>query len=101
MAAERGFIQDVVVDERRGVDHFHGGSQDEVVVLDRSGDPGGQQQQGRPQTLAPQADPVFHQPVDERMVAAELPAEDLLDLIEFVGHGRIEVPEGGGGLCPW
>ena len=101
VAAERGLVEDVVVNEGRGVDHFDGGGQRRWSRRSGPGDTGRQQQQGRPQPLAPQADPVFDQAVDEGMVAVEFLAEDLLDLIQFMGHGRIEVAKGIGGLGPW
>ena len=75
------------MDERGGVDHLDGGRQHHVVALEWAGDPGGQQQQGRPQPLAPQSDAVFYQQVDERMLAGELADEDFLDLLKLLLDG--------------
>jgi hypothetical protein len=69
VASETCLVQHVVVHECRRVDHFHHGGQHDVVATDGSARLGRQQQQGRPQPLAAQSESVFHQAVDERIVA--------------------------------
>ena len=47
-----GVVQDVVVDERRGMDHLDDGRQHDVLVADAAGRLRREQQQHRPQPLA-------------------------------------------------
>jgi hypothetical protein len=88
--AERRLVEHVVVNQGGRVNHLHGGRQRQMLRLQRSDCPGRQQQQGRTQSLATQAEAVPGQPIDERIVAAKLLAEELLDLLEFLADRRIQ-----------
>jgi hypothetical protein len=36
---------------------------------------------------------VFDQPIDERIIVGKLPPQEVFHLVEFRGHGRIQIAE--------
>ena len=93
MAADRGFVQDVVVDQRGGVDQLGDHRQGGVFGPDSATGRGRQQHQGRPEPLPAQPEAVLHQPVHEGIVAGKLPPQEGFDLVEFSGHRRVQSAE--------
>ena len=75
-AAQRGVVDDVVVDQRRRVDELdHRGVGDLLLALVPQ-EARGEQQQGRPHPLAAALGDVVARLVDERHVRVEVMAED-------------------------
>ena len=93
MPPQARLVQNVVVDERGGMDHLHHGSQDQVVWRDRAAGLGREQHQGRPKTLAPQVEAVPGQLIDKRVLAAELAAQDFFDLPQLLNDRIVKVIE--------
>ena len=90
VAAELGFVQHVVVDQRGRVDHFDHGGQGDVLVVGPAQGFGRQQQQGRPEPLSPQAEGVLDQLVDERIVARQFAPQQLFAAVQFGGDRTIQ-----------
>ena len=88
----RGLVDDVVVQQRRRVDHLDDRGERVLVAAGVAACAGGQQQQRRPQPLAAAADDVVGDLADERDLGGERALERRVDL----GHagtddGRQEI----------
>ena len=93
MPADRGLVENVVVDQRGRVDQFGRRRQGQVLGPNAAAGLGRQQHQGRPKPLAPQTKAVLGQPVDKGIVAGKLPLQEPFDRFEFPRRRRIQSAE--------
>ena len=95
VAADGGFVEDVVVDERGGVDHFDDRGERDVVVAECADRLAGQQQQGRAEAFAGQPNAVANDGVGLGVVAVELFLEAGVDAAELGLDAGVEGGERG------
>ena len=93
MPADRGLVENVVVDQRGRVDHLDHRRQRQVLGPDAAASLGRQQHQGRPKPLPAQTKAVLGQPVDKGVVAGKLLPQQPLDRFKLLGDRRIQGAE--------
>ena len=100
-AAQLGFIDDVVVEQSRGVDHLHDCGERMVVHATIIEGARRQQQQRGPQFLAAAADDVLGNLTDQRDVRIERSAQDPVDGLEIIAKKWLQQRDGHGpeGTC--
>ncbi len=89
-AAQLRLVDDVVVEQRRGVDHLDDRRQRVVTLALVSAGARGKQNQRRAQPLAAPADDVIGDLPDQRDVGIEARAKDLVDLRTVGGENGSE-----------
>jgi hypothetical protein len=87
-AAQLGLVDDVVVQQRRGVDELDGGRELEALGSGEAERPREQQHQHRPDALAAGADDVVRDLVDQGHIRSEPPLDDGVHLLHVGGHQR-------------
>ena len=97
MPANQGAVQHVVVDERRGVDHFHHGGEGVVRRRHSPASVGGEEQQRRPQTFAAVVMHMGDQGRDTRAPTRHAAGQDAFHLVEVPGNRRVKGGRGLGG----
>lgn len=85
-APEIRFIDDVVMQERGGVDELDTGGERDVALALVTAQSRGNQQQQRPYALATRRDDMPRKLRDQRHVALHIVDDDLVDLLEVVPH---------------
>ena len=98
-APQLRLVDDVVVQQRRGVDKLDHRGELEVGLAAISGGAGAQQQQRRAQPLAAPGDDVFRDLPHQGDVRVQTLAHQVVDPLHFVGDGG-EFDQGGHGGAP-
>ena len=93
-AAQRGFVDDIVVQQRRGMDHFDHRRERMLMRIAIAAGLGDQQQQRRTQPLAASGDDVVCDPADQRHVGVQRVAQDLVDGLQVVAQGLLQQRNG-------
>ena len=108
VAADGGFVEHIVVDERRGVDHFDHGGERDVFVAQRTDGLAGQQEQGGAESFAGEADAVADDFVGLGVVAVQLVGQPGVDAAQLAAdasrrarRGFAAGRRGAGGRCSW
>lgn len=92
--ADVGFVEDVVVDQRRHVDHLDDGGEDHVFPANVADRLGREQEQLWAEQLPAILPNLIDQPLDEGQIAAQLVIEGPNDLFEGGGDGTGQVEPG-------
>jgi hypothetical protein len=98
-APQVGLVDDVVVQQRRGMDEFHDGGEQHVIVAAIASRLRRQQHEHRPQALAAAADDVLGNLVDQHDVGGQPRADQAVHARHVGRRQRLhvgEVPDGTG-----
>ena len=91
--ADEGFVENIIMNKRGGVNHFDDGGEDVMVGPDLAAGSGGEQNECRPQAFAAESGALIDQTADERKTACQLGVEDAFGFGEIGGDGaRTESP---------
>ena len=91
MAAQCSVVQHIVVDQGGCVDQLDRSGHHGVRRVKLAANFARQQHQRGPQSLSPEAKPMFRQTIDERVVAGQLIAKDAFYAFQLVGNRRIKL----------
>ena len=98
MASGARLVQDIVVDQRGGVDHLDRRRQADMLFADAAASPSRGEQQQRPEPLATERDRAIHEPLDMRGPTLDLAGVDPLNLGQFVADRFVSVRQPSAGL---
>ena len=89
-AAQRGLVDDVVVEQRRGMDHLDDGGDFVMLRAAVTASRRCEEHQGRPQPLAAAGDDVFGDLADQDDVGGEALAQNPIHGVQVIAQNRLE-----------
>ena len=100
MTTHLGFVEDVIVNQGRGMDHFHDRREYGMLPREPTASLGRQKYQGRTEPLPAKVGTMLHQLLHERKPTAKLFLKDPFGLVKFGGDRPLPLGQSSAAFQP-